>query len=127
MNEIRNGLLYSSSHEWVQKRDDDTAVIGITDHAQHEIGEIVFVEVPDEGKEVKAGDELGALESVKTVEMITSPVSGTVISSNGKLGDSPDLINSSPYDDGWVAIVKLKDPGELKGLMDAAAYKTLTG
>ncbi|MCL2711808.1 MAG: glycine cleavage system protein GcvH [Methanomassiliicoccaceae archaeon] len=127
MNEIRNGLLYSSSHEWVQKQGDDTVVVGITDHAQHEVGEVVFVEVPEEGKELNAGDELGALESVKTVEMITSPVSGKVIRSNAELGDFPDIVNSSPYDDGWIAVIRLKDVSELGKLMDAEAYGKFIG
>jgi len=127
MREVRNGLLYTKSHEWIQKMGDGTVVIGITDHAQHEAGDIVFVDVPAEGTEVSAGDEFGALESVKTVEPMYSPVSGRVVRSNRKLDDAPDTINSSPYDEGWLVIVKLSDPGELNGMMDASAYRALTG
>jgi glycine cleavage system H protein len=106
---------------------DGTVVIGITDHAQHEAGDIVFVDLPGEGTELAAGDEYGALESVKTVEPLYSPVSGKVVRSNGMLDASPDIINSSPYDDGWLIIVRLSDPGELDGFMDASAYKAMTG
>ena len=122
MREVRRGLLYTKTHEWIQDMGDGTAVIGITDHAQHEAGDIVFVEVPKEGTEVKAGEEFGALESVKTVEPLYSPLSGKVIRSNAALESAPDTINSSPYDDGWLVIIKIKDPKELKGMMDAAAY-----
>jgi len=127
MVEVRNGLLYTETHEWVQKTDDGTVVIGITDHAQHEAGDIVFVEVPKEGTEVKAGDESGALESVKTVEPLYSPVSGKIIRSNTMLENAPETINSSPYDDGWLAVIKLSDPSELDKMMDAAAYKAMIG
>jgi glycine cleavage system H protein len=125
MEEIRNGLLYTKTHEWIQKMDDGTAVIGITDHAQHEAGDIVFVEVPKEGREIEAGDELGALESVKTVEPIYSPLSGKIVRSNKVLNDAPETINTSPYDDGWLIVIKLSRPAELDGMMDAAAYKAL--
>ena len=125
MREVRNGLLYTKSHEWIQKTGDGTVVIGITDHAQHEAGDIVFVEVPKKGTEVTAGEEFGALESVKTVEPLYSPVSGKVVSSNEALDGAPDMINSSPYDDGWLIVVKLKDPKELDGMLDASAYKSL--
>jgi glycine cleavage system H protein len=123
MNEVRNGLLYTKTHEWIQKTDDGTVVIGISDYAQHEAGDIVFVEVTKEGKDIQAGDELGALESVKTVAPIYSPVSGKILRSNTSLSDSPDTINSSPFDDGWLVVIKLSKPNELDGMMDAAAYK----
>jgi glycine cleavage system H protein len=123
MSDIRNGLFYTKTHEWVQKADDGTAVIGITDHAQHEVGDIVFVEIPKKGTVMKAGDEIGALESVKTVEPMYSPVSGTVVNSNAVLDDVPETINSSPYDDGWLAVVKLSDPSELDGMMNASEYE----
>ena len=127
MREVRNGLLYTETHEWVQRVDDGNVVIGITDHAQQEIGDVVFVEVPREGTEVAAGDEIGALESVKTVEPMRSPVSGKVVRSNQLLENVPETMNSSPYDDGWVAMIRISDPSELEGLMDAAAYRALTG
>ncbi|MCL2143652.1 MAG: glycine cleavage system protein GcvH [Methanomassiliicoccaceae archaeon] len=125
MTEVRNGLLYTKTHEWVQRMDDGTAVIGITDHAQHEAGDIVFAEVPAEGTEVNAGEEFGALESVKTVEPLYSPVSGKIIRSNKALENSPETINTSPYDDGWLVVIKLKDAGELDGMMSASAYSSL--
>ena len=123
MKEVRNGLLYTESHEWIQKVDDGNVVIGITDHAQHEIGDIVFVELPGEGTEVDAGDECGALESVKTVEPLYSPISGKIVRSNSLLENAPETINSSPYDDGWLIMVKLSDPSELGKFMDAQSYK----
>ena len=123
MEEVRNGLLYTETHEWVQQMDNGTAVVGITDHAQHEIGDIVYVDVPREGEDVAAGDELGAIESVKTVAPIYSPVSGKIVRSNKILENAPETMNSSPYDDGWVVVIKMSAPAELKGLMDAAAYK----
>ena len=124
MREVRDGLLYTKTHEWIRKNDDGTIVIGITDHAQHEIGEAVFIEVPKEGADVGAGDEIGAIESVKTVVPMYSPVSGKVMSSNASLEDSPDTVNASPYDDGWITVIKLSDPGELGGMMDADAYRS---
>ena len=127
MDEVRNGLLYTKTHEWIQKTDDGTVVIGITDHAQHEVGDIVFVEVPKEGREVTAGEELGALESVKTVEPIYSPVSGKIVRSNAMLDSAPETLNTSPYDDGWLVVIKVSDPKELGGMMDAAAYKAFLG
>ncbi|MDR0335278.1 MAG: glycine cleavage system protein GcvH [Methanomassiliicoccaceae archaeon] len=127
MREVRNGLLYTESHEWVQKMGDGTVVIGITDHAQHEAGDIVYVDVPREGEEVAAGDEFGALESVKTVEPLYSPVSGKIVKSNKRLDDAPDIINTSPFDDGWLVMVKLSDPNELNEMMDASAYRSFTG
>ena len=127
MSEIRNGLLYTKTHEWIQRTDDVTVVIGISDHAQHEAGDIVFVEVPAEGRVLAAGDELGALESVKTVEPICSPLSGKILRSNAALNDAPDTINRSPFDDGWLVVLKLSDPSELDGMMDAAAYKSYLG
>jgi glycine cleavage system H protein len=122
MGEVRNGLLYTKTHEWIQKMEDGTVVIGITDHAQHEVGDIVFIETPKDGTEVKKGDEFGALESVKTVEPMYSPVSGKVVRSNPLIQDTPEIINTSPYDDGWIVVIKLSDPSELDGLMNASEY-----
>ena len=126
MRDVRNDLLYTESHEWVQRTDDGTVVIGITDHAQSEAGDIVFVDVPMEGTTVEAGGEIGAIESVKTVEPIQSPVSGIVIRSNTALENAPETVNSSPYDDGWICVIKMSDPSELDGLMDASEYRTRT-
>ena len=119
-------LKYTKDHEWV-KVEGKLARIGITDHAQTELTEIVFVELPSAGKEVKAGEVLGNVESVKTVSEVFSPVSGEVKESNGKLVDSPELLNKDPYVQGWVAVIEMKDPSELSALMGPEDYKKLLG
>jgi glycine cleavage system H protein len=119
-------LRYTKDHEWV-KVDENLARIGITDHAQTELTEIVFVELPPAGKEVKAGEILGNVESVKTVSEVFSPVSGVVKESNGKLVDSPELLNKDPYGQGWIAVLEMTDPSELGQLMSANDYKRLLG
>lgn len=119
-------LKYTKDHEWV-KVEDNLARIGITDHAQTELTEIVFVELPAAGKEVKVGEVLGNVESIKTVSEVFSPVSGVVKESNGKLVDSPELLNKDPFGKGWIAVVEMSDPNELSGLMSAADYKKLLG
>jgi len=119
-------LKYTKDHEWV-KADGKLARIGITDHAQTELTEIVFVELPSAGKEVKAGEVLGNVESVKTVSEVFSPVSGVVKEANGKLVDSPEFLNKDPYGQGWVALIEMSDPSELGPLMSAEDYKKLLG
>lgn len=119
-------LKYTKDHEWV-KVEGNLARIGITDHAQTELTEIVFVELPSTGKEVKVGEILGNIESVKTVSEVFSPVSGAVSDSNGKLTDSPELLNKDPYGQGWVALVEMSNPSELSALMSADDYKKLLG
>jgi glycine cleavage system H protein len=119
-------LKYTKDHEWV-KVEKNLARIGITDHAQTELTEIVFVELPASGKDVKAGEVLGNVESVKTVSEVFSPVSGVVKDANGKLVDSPELLNKDPYGQGWVAVVEMSDPSELSALMNADEYKKLLG
>ena len=119
-------LKYTKDHEWV-KSDGKLARIGITDHAQTELTEIVFVELPSAGKEVKAGEVLGNVESVKTVSEVFSPVSGVVKEANGKLVDSPEFLNKDPYGQGWVALIEMSDPSELGPLMSAEDYKKLLG
>ena len=114
-------LRYSEEHEWVRVTD-DTAVIGITDHAQDELGDIVFVELPAKDAVVTRGKSLGVVESVKAVSDVYSPVSGTVIEANDKLADTPEVVNSDPYGDGWMAKVSLADPAEIEQLMPAAQY-----
>jgi glycine cleavage system H protein len=120
--EIRDGLKYTKTHEWV-KLAGTKAKIGITDHAQHELTDIVFVELPTIGKEIKKGDELCVVESVKSVSEVYAPVSGKIIAVNSKLDDSPETINSSPYDDGWLVEIEIKDKAEVNTLLDAAEYK----
>lgn len=126
MSTVLPDLKYTKDHEWV-KAEGKLARIGITDHAQTELTEIVFVELPAAGKEVKAGDVLGNVESVKTVSEVFSPVSGIVKDSNGKLVDSPEFLNKEPYGQGWIAVVEMIDPSELNKLMSAEDYKKLLG
>ena len=121
MSRIEEGLLYSESHEWV-KVEDGTAVIGISDFAQHSMGNIVYVDMPEEDDEVSAGEEFGAVESVKAASDLISPVSGTVIGKNGDLDDEPGLLNKDPYAN-WIIRVMMSDPSETDSLMDAAAYR----
>jgi len=126
MSQVPDGLRYTKEHEWV-KREGAEGRIGITDHAQNELTEIVFVELPKVGRKVKRGDSLGVVESVKTVSDIYSPVSGEIIDANKALEDNPQFINQSPYDKGWFALIKLAEPSEIDGLMDATSYKKATG
>ncbi len=126
MSTVLPDLKYTKDHEWV-KAEGKLARIGITDHAQTELTEIVFVELPAAGKEVKAGDVLGNVESVKTVSEVFSPVSGIVKDSNGKLVDSPEFLNKEPYGQGWIAVVEMSDPSELNKLMSVDDYKKLLG
>ncbi|WP_040929409.1 glycine cleavage system protein GcvH [Nosocomiicoccus massiliensis] len=121
-----NNLKYSEDHEWV-KVDGDTVTIGITEFAQSELGDIVFVELPEEGDEIAKGDDFGSVESVKTVSELYAPVSGEVLEVNEELEDSPELVNESPYEEAWMLKVKLADASELDELMDAAAYDEMTG
>jgi glycine cleavage system H protein len=126
MSVVLPDLKYTKDHEWV-KVEGKLARVGITDHAQTELTEIVFVELPAADKEVKLGEVLGNVESVKTVSEVFSPVSGVVKDSNGKLVDSPELLNKDPYGQGWVAVVEMSNPAELSALMSADDYKRLLG
>ncbi|MBN2600291.1 MAG: glycine cleavage system protein GcvH [Candidatus Thermoplasmatota archaeon] len=120
--DVRDGLKYTKTHEWV-KLAGNKAKIGITDHAQHELTDIVFVELPTVGKEIKKGDELCVVESVKSVSEVYAPVGGKIVAVNTKLDDSPEIINSSPYDDGWLVEIEITDKAEVNTLLDATAYK----
>ena len=122
MSEIKAGLRYTKEHEWIEKLDDGTGKVGMSDHAQHEMTEIVYVELPEVGKKVKKGDVIGVVESVKTVSDVYSPASGEVVEVNSDLEGSPQSINESPYGEGWMAIIRLEDEAELEGLMDSDAY-----
>lgn len=115
------GLFYSESHEWV-KVDGETAIIGISDHAQQAMGNIVYVDIPEEEDEVTANEDFGAVESVKAASDLISPVSGVVVEVNEALADAPELLNKDAYEN-WIIKVKMDDPEELKNLMDAAAYE----
>ena len=115
------GLFYSESHEWV-KVDGETAIIGISDHAQQAMGNIVYVDMPEEEDEVTANEDFGAVESVKAASDLISPVSGVVVEVNEALADAPELLNKDAYEN-WIIKVKMDDAEELKNLMDAAAYE----
>ena len=120
--DIRNELKYSEEHEWVLV-DGEVATIGITDFAQDSMGDVVFVELPEVGARIDAGQACGVVESVKAVSDIYSPVSGEVVEVNEGLPDTPEDVNSSPYEQGWIAKIKLSAAGEVDGLMDADAYR----
>jgi len=113
---------YTKEHEWVDAKDGN-ARIGITDYAQHELGDVVFVDLPPAGKQLVAGKTLGSVESVKAVSDIYAPVSGEVIEANAALQNKPELINTDPHAEGWLVKAKLANPAELNSLMDAAAYE----
>ena len=125
MSKIIEGLYYSESHEYV-KVEGDFGFIGITDYAQHELGNVVYVDMPEVDDEVTAGEEFGAVESVKAASDLMCPVSGTVVEVNEALEDEPGLINKDAFEN-WIIKVELSDKSELEGLMDAAAYKAMIG
>ncbi|HEY3129309.1 MAG TPA: glycine cleavage system protein GcvH [Acidobacteriota bacterium] len=118
-------LKYTKDHEWLRV-EGDTGVVGITDHAQHELGDVVFVELPELGRLVNAGEAFGSVESVKAVSEVYCPVSGEIIEVNQKLADKPELLNSEPYGAGWILKIKMKNPGEQAKLLTAADYTELT-
>ena len=121
MSKIIEGLFYAESHEYV-KIEGEYGYVGITDYAQHELGNVVYVDMPEVDDEVTAGEDFGAVESVKAASDLISPVSGVVVEINDALNDSPELINSDPYEN-WIIKVQLSDASETENLMDAAAYK----
>lgn len=118
-------LKYSASHEWVRV-DDNLATIGITDYAQSELGDVVYIELPDQGALFQKGDVFGTVESIKTVSDLLIPVSGEVVEINEELPDTPEHVNESPYGTGWMVIMKLDDPSEIDDLMTAEQYETFT-
>ena len=131
MSDIPADLRYTAEHEWVRRSGDDTVRVGITDFAQSALGDVVFVQLPDVGSEVTAGESFGEVESTKSVSDLFAPVSGTVSAVNGDLDDSPQLVNSDPYGAGWLLDVQVSDAAELEAtistLLDAEAYRgTLT-
>lgn len=122
MSNIPSELRYLRSHEWVRLEEDGTVTIGITHHAQEELGDVVFVELPEIGAVLGAGDEAGAVESVKAASEIYAPLTGEIVDVNGTLEESPETVNGDPYNDGWFFKMKLEDEGELTDLLDADAY-----
>ena len=118
-----SGLWITEDHEWVRMENDDVAVVGITDYAQDQLGELVFVELPEVGAEIEQGEEAAVIESVKAAGELKMPVGGTVTEVNESLADEPGQVNADPTGDGWFCRIQVKDPSELDGLMDEAAYK----
>jgi glycine cleavage system H protein len=118
-------LRYTSDHEWARS-DDDGVTVGITEFAQDALGDVVFIDLPAEGLQVEAGGVLGEVESTKSVSELYAPVAGEVVRVNTALGDAPERLNSDPYGDGWICVIRPNDPVAADGLLDAAAYRQLT-
>ncbi len=125
MSDIPADLKYSKDHEWVRDEGDGIVTVGITDHAQELLGDMVYVELPEVGAEISAGDEAGVAESVKAASDVYSPVSGEVVEVNEALEDAPETVNNDPYNDGWMFKVRLSDPSELDDLLSAEEYAEL--
>lgn len=118
-------IKYTEEHEWVQRVGEDTVRIGITDYAQQQLGDVVFVQLPEVGQQVAAGDSMGEVESTKSVSDIYAPVTGEVTAGNTALEDQPELVNSDAAGDGWMVEIRLADPDQLAGLLDAEGYQNL--
>jgi len=125
MSNVPADLKYTKSHEWVKDNGDGTVTVGITEHAQELLGDMVFVEVPEVGRAVTAGEDCAVVESVKAASDVYSPVTGEVVEGNEGLADAPETVNSDAFGEGWMFKVKLSDVGELAGLMDADGYTAL--
>ncbi len=125
MSKVVNGLKYSKEHEWVKVLDGNKVRIGITDYAQHSLGDIVFAELPEVGRILATGESFGVVESVKAVSDVYSPVSGKVIVVNSELENAPEIINSDPYEAGWIIEVELSDSSELDQLLTSEEYQEL--
>ena len=125
MSEIKSELRYRESHEWVRDAGDGTAVVGISDHAQEALGDMVFIEAPEAGTSFDQGDACAVVESVKAASDVYAPVSGEVIESNEALEDAPELVNSDPYGEGWLFKIRLSDSAELDGLLAPESYAEL--
>jgi glycine cleavage system H protein len=125
MSNVPSDLKYTKTHEWVKKLPDGTFEIGITDHAQHALGDLVFVDVPDSGRQVSVGEPCAVVESVKAASDVYSPVAGGITAGNGELRNAPELVNQDPYGAGWLLRLKPADAGALAGLMSAADYQAM--
>lgn len=123
MSNIPAELRYAASHEWVRPEGNGVFTVGITEHAQELLGDMVFVDLPDSGDEVNAGDDVAVAESVKAASDVYTPLTGEVVGVNEELEDSPELVNSDSYGDGWLFKVKVEDESEVEALMDAEGYK----
>ena len=124
MSQTPDDLKYASTHEWARQDEDGNITVGITDHAQDALGDVVFVELPEVGATFEAGDEAGVVESVKAASDVHAPIAGEVIEINGKVEDDPETVNAEPYGDGWFYRLKPNDIGELEGMLSAEDYKT---
>lgn len=122
MSQTPAGLKYTKSHEWVRREADGTLTVGISDHAQELMGDLVYVELPEAGRTLEAGKECAVVESVKAASDVYAPVSGEITEVNTALADKPETVNQDPYGEGWLFRLKPADPGELDGLLDADAY-----
>jgi glycine cleavage system H protein len=123
--DVPEELKYTSEHEWVRV-DGDRLTVGITDFAQDALGDVVYVDVPETGTQVRAGESFGEVESTKSVSDLFAPVSGTVLESNALLGDAPELVNRDPYGEGWMIVLAPSDASEMEALLDPSAYRRLT-
>jgi glycine cleavage system H protein len=122
-----DNLRYTKDHEWVKQEKDNVFLVGITEYAQRELGDIVYVEVETIGKSMEAGEVFGTVEAVKTVSDLFLPVAGTITELNPELANAPDLVNSDPYGKGWMIKLTVNDPAQVAKLLDAAAYESLVG
>ena len=120
-------MKFTEDHEWILLEDDDVAVVGITDYAQDQLGELVFVELPEVGSEWVQGAEAAVIESVKAAGEVKAPVAGTVVEVNESLGDEPERVNADPTGEGWIIRIRVNDPDELEALMDAEQYEEFVG
>ncbi|MCB1229203.1 MAG: glycine cleavage system protein GcvH [Verrucomicrobiae bacterium] len=127
MSQIPDHLRYADSHEWIDPTNPDAAPVGISDHAQEELTDVVYLELPKVGATVSKGDAIAVIESVKAANDIYSPVSGEIVEINEAVGEDPAAVNNDPYGDGWIFKIKVSDPGELESLMDAEAYRGHVG
>lgn len=125
MSNVPKELKYSKDHEWLRKDSDGSYIVGITDHAQELLGDMVFVDLPEVGSAVSAGDDCAVAESVKAASDIYAPISGKIVAINDELEGSPELLNSDPYQDGWLFKIEASDESEIAALLDAAAYQAL--
>ena len=122
MSEVPEDLRYTASHEWLKVTDDGTVLVGITDHAQDALGDLVYVEVPEEGNHYSAGDACAVVESTKSASDVYCPIAGVIAEANSALTDAPELINEQPYGDGWIMSIQPDDPDDLESLLEAEAY-----
>ena len=126
MFDVRDGLYYTKDHEWIQV-DGKKARFGMADYAQHEMGDLVYVDIPAVGTHVDIDEEIGAMESVKSVEPIYAPVSGTIVEINDAVADAPEIVNKEPYDGGWMAVIEMDDPSEIDNLENSEKYRARLG